>query len=211
VRAGHAAPGADGTRLFRVFLEPFHQVQRLGIRFRLLERHGEHRHGVCIQLFLAPVELQGPALINRSRLAHGKEHIGCRVGILFCAGMGFKPPDSPLQVPVIDGIAGITGPGKAIDHVGSHEGVALVRFPPSPAAVRVMKVVEAPEPLFHHGRELLLQGGLENEELTHGFCHDDIGEESAHGLLDAAIGEAGKILEGREHACCQGGRKQYPQ
>ena len=90
--------------------------------------------------------------------AQSVEHVGAQVGHqLGIAGEILLQPRRAfadgLVLHLDAGGLGLRQPGH---HVGGHEGMALIGFPPAPAAVFVLEAVETVEP----GADLLLERGL---------------------------------------------------
>ncbi len=102
---------------------------------------------------------------------------------------------SPAEIFACLGIAGGLGLGEAGHDVRSHEDAAVVLFPPAPAAVVVLQVVQAIEA----GVDLRLQIGRADHagkvELLERLGNHQVGQEAGHGLLGATIRIGGEIAQ----------------
>ena len=89
----------------------------------------------------------------------------------------------------------------ASDYVGGHVDAALVFLPPSPAAILMLIVGKAVEAGLHLGLQICVVDMAGNLEAAEGFGDDDVGQIAGHGLLGAAVGVAGEVVEcGEERA-----------
>ncbi len=86
------------------------------------------------------------------------------------------------------------------EHVGGDEGVALAVGPPAPAPVRVLEVDQFLQPHPQLEGQLLLQFWIRDAQPIQGPHGHQVGQEAAHRLLRALVGEVGQVVQAIQHA-----------
>ena len=98
----------------------------------------------------------------------------------------------------------VRGPEPPED-VGGDEGIALAVGPPAPAPVRVLEVDQFLQSHPQLEGQLLLQLWVGDAQAVQGPHGHQVGQEAAHCLLRALVGEVGQVVQAFQHACGQAG------
>src|SRR5436853_3324376 len=160
----------------------------------------KQRSSVCVQpVAIVPQILNGFVLeprnvaeacrlvISRKRVQHECLHIEIQLFIDQCL---VQESRAALKHVGFDVDAGAPGQAETPDDVSRHEMIAFTILPPTPASVRVLKSVQAVEPLFDHLIELAKISRSPGMSLI-GRVLLDAAEDSAHYVfrLEAQIRE----------------------
>ena len=161
--------------------------------------HGEAEHGQALRVHriaLFPCGLRELAIagvVERERV----NHVGLKIGLHVWRAIErreqiFFGVGENIRVHVV---ARFVRLAEAADDVSGHEHAAIVIFPPAPAAIIVL---ESLQPLHSGGNFLFELGSVHRGlqmKILHRFGDDDVRKEAGHGLLGAAVGIAGEVIE----------------
>ena len=175
-----------------------------------MEGHGQIGFAVERHAGTLLKEPHGAPQVARVHLCQSVEHRGdalpvpehvCRLPLQPIVEIG----DGTLHGGFVHAKGGRLSFAQTQDHIGGQDGRTLVATPPAPSSIQILQRVE---PLQGHPHLLGQPGGqlsIVDAQAKQRPIGDHVGQEAAHGLLDAFVGVGFHVLETFPHACGERG------